>query len=78
MPVSPGGVLVVETVTMRVTAILVACVGLKSSVAVIVSVRLAVLTTDPDGGVKRSDFLRGPDGKIAWLRDGGRLFAKKG
>jgi CubicO group peptidase (beta-lactamase class C family) len=37
-----------------------------------------VLTTDPDGQVKRSDFLRGPDGKIAWLRDGGRLFAKQG
>jgi CubicO group peptidase (beta-lactamase class C family) len=36
-----------------------------------------VLTTDPDGQVKRSDFLRGPDGKIAWLRDGGRLFAKQ-
>src|SRR5262249_46354048 len=30
-----------------------------------------VLTTDPDGEVKRSDFLRGADGKIAWLRDGG-------
>ena len=37
-----------------------------------------VLTTDPDGQVKRSDFLRGPDGKIAWLRDGGRLIAKQG
>jgi hypothetical protein len=37
-----------------------------------------VLTTDPGGEVKRSDFLRGPDGKIDWLRDGGRLFAKKG
>jgi CubicO group peptidase (beta-lactamase class C family) len=37
-----------------------------------------VLTTDPDGAVKRSDFLRGPDGKVAWLRDGGRLFAKQG
>ena len=36
-----------------------------------------VLTTDPDGEVKRSDFLRGPNGKIAWLRDGGRLFAKQ-
>jgi len=34
-----------------------------------------VLTTDPDGQVKRSDFLRGPDGRVAWLRDGGRLFA---
>jgi CubicO group peptidase (beta-lactamase class C family) len=37
-----------------------------------------VLTTDPDGQVKRSDFLRGPDGSVAWLRDGGRLFAKQG
>ena len=36
------------------------------------------LTTDPDGEVKRRDFLRGPDGKIAWLRDGGRPFAKQG
>jgi CubicO group peptidase (beta-lactamase class C family) len=37
-----------------------------------------VLTTDPDGQLKRSDFLRGPDGKVAWLRDGGRLWAKQG
>jgi hypothetical protein len=37
-----------------------------------------VLTTDPDGQVKRSDFLPGPDGSVAWLRDGGRLFAKQG
>ncbi|MCC2676631.1 MAG: penicillin-binding protein [Ramlibacter sp.] len=37
-----------------------------------------VLTTDPDSQVKRSDFLRGPDGTVAWLRDGGRLFAKQG
>ena len=29
-----------------------------------------VLATDPDGGLTRSDFLRGPDGKVAWLRDG--------
>ena len=36
-----------------------------------------VLTTDPGGEVKRSDFLRGPNGRIAWLRDGGRLFAKQ-
>jgi len=36
-----------------------------------------VLTTDPEGQVKRSDFLRRPDGKVAWLRDGGRLFAKE-
>ena len=37
-----------------------------------------VLTTDPDGQLNRSDFLRGPDGKVAWLRDGGRLWAKQG
>jgi CubicO group peptidase (beta-lactamase class C family) len=37
-----------------------------------------VLTTDPDGQVKRSDFLRGPEGNVAWLRDAGRLFAKQG
>ena len=37
-----------------------------------------VLTTDPDGQLKRSDFLRGPDGKVAWLRDRGRLWAKQG
>lgn len=37
-----------------------------------------VLATDPDGGLTRSDFLRGPDGKVAWLRDGGRLWAKQG
>jgi CubicO group peptidase (beta-lactamase class C family) len=37
-----------------------------------------VLTIDPDGQLKRSDFLRGPDGKIAWLRDGGRLWARQG
>jgi ketosteroid isomerase-like protein len=36
-----------------------------------------VLTIDPDGQLKRSDFLRGPDGKIAWLRDGGRLWARQ-
>jgi hypothetical protein len=37
-----------------------------------------VLTTDPDGQLNRSDFLRGPGGKVAWLRDGGRLWAKQG
>ena len=34
-----------------------------------------VLTTDPEGQVKRSDFVRGPDGGVAWFRDGGRIFA---
>ena len=37
-----------------------------------------VLTTDPQGQVNRSDFLRGPDGRVAWLRDGGRLWARQG
>ncbi len=37
-----------------------------------------VLTTDTEGQAKRSDFLRGLDGNVAWLRDGGRLFAKQG
>jgi CubicO group peptidase (beta-lactamase class C family) len=34
-----------------------------------------VLATDQNGQVHRADFIRGPDGRIAWLRDGGRLFA---
>jgi CubicO group peptidase (beta-lactamase class C family) len=33
-----------------------------------------VLVTDEDGQTHRSDFLRGPDGRIAWFRDGGRLY----
>jgi hypothetical protein len=37
-----------------------------------------VLTTDPDGEVKRSDFLRGSDGKIAWLRDGAGCLRSRG
>ena len=37
-----------------------------------------VLTTDKEGQVKRSDFVRGPDGRIAWFRDGGRLYAYQG
>ena len=37
-----------------------------------------VLAVDRDNQVTRSDFLRGPDGKVAWLRDGGRLWAKQG
>ncbi len=36
-----------------------------------------VLALDPDNQVARSDFLRGADGEIAWLRDSGRLWAKQ-
>jgi CubicO group peptidase (beta-lactamase class C family) len=37
-----------------------------------------VLTTDSEGQIKRSDFVRGPEGRIAWFRDGGRLYARQG
>lgn len=37
-----------------------------------------VLTTDPEGQVKRSDFVRAPDGRVVWFRDGGRIFAHQG
>jgi len=37
-----------------------------------------VLATDSVGQTYRSDFVRGPDGRIAWLRDGGRLWARQG
>jgi len=37
-----------------------------------------VLAVDRDNQVTRSDFLRGADGKVAWLRDSGRLWAKQG
>jgi CubicO group peptidase (beta-lactamase class C family) len=37
-----------------------------------------VLATDRNGQTTRSDFVRGPDGRIAWLRDGGRLWARQG
>jgi CubicO group peptidase (beta-lactamase class C family) len=33
------------------------------------------LSTDQDGGRHRVDFLRDPDGRVAWIRDGGRLYA---
>ena len=36
-----------------------------------------VLAVDRDDQVTRCDFLRGPDGKVAWLRDRGRLWAKQ-
>jgi hypothetical protein len=37
-----------------------------------------VLATNPQNQPNRSDFVRGPDGRIAWLRDGGRLWARQG
>jgi CubicO group peptidase (beta-lactamase class C family) len=37
-----------------------------------------VLAVDRENQFTRSDFVRGPDGKVAWLRDGGRLWAKQG
>jgi CubicO group peptidase (beta-lactamase class C family) len=37
-----------------------------------------VLVTDPHGQITRSDFLRGPEGRIAWFRDGGRLWGRQG
>ncbi len=37
-----------------------------------------VLTTDADGQHHRSDFVRGTDGRVAWLRDGGRIYAHQG
>jgi len=37
-----------------------------------------VLATNPQGQAARSDFIRGPDGRIAWLREGGRLWARQG
>jgi hypothetical protein len=37
-----------------------------------------VLATNPQNQPNRSDFVRGPDGRIAWLRDGGRLWALQG
>ena len=36
-----------------------------------------VLAVDRDDQITRCDFLRGPDGKVAWLRDRGRLWAKQ-
>jgi len=36
-----------------------------------------VLAADSQGQPNRSDFLRGPDGRVAWLRDGGRLWARQ-
>jgi hypothetical protein len=37
-----------------------------------------VLATNPQGQANRSDFVRGPDGRVAWFRDGGRLWAHQG
>jgi len=36
------------------------------------------LATGPDGEQHRVDFLRGADGRVVWLRAGGRLFAHQG
>jgi hypothetical protein len=36
-----------------------------------------VLATDHNGQTTRSDFVRGPDGRVAWFRDGGRLWARQ-
>ncbi|MEO6835666.1 MAG: serine hydrolase domain-containing protein [Candidatus Tumulicola sp.] len=36
------------------------------------------LTTDTDGQHNRSDFVRGPDGRVAWFRDGGRIYEHQG
>jgi CubicO group peptidase (beta-lactamase class C family) len=37
-----------------------------------------VMTTDAKGLSKRSDFVRGPDGGVAWYRDNGRIFKRVG
>jgi hypothetical protein len=36
-----------------------------------------VLTTGLDGSRLRADFVRGPDGRIAWFRNRGRLYARE-
>jgi CubicO group peptidase (beta-lactamase class C family) len=36
-----------------------------------------VLTTDPEGQIGRSDFVRGSDGSVAWFRDRGRIYARQ-
>jgi CubicO group peptidase (beta-lactamase class C family) len=36
-----------------------------------------VLTTDREGQIGRSDFVRGPDGSVAWFRDRGRIYARQ-
>lgn len=35
------------------------------------------LTTDANGRRFRSDFVRGPDGRIAWYRNKGRLYGRR-
>ena len=37
-----------------------------------------VLATDTYGQQLRADFVRGPDGQIAWFRNSGRLYAHEG
>jgi hypothetical protein len=36
-----------------------------------------VLAANPQDQPNRSDFIRGADGSVAWLRDGGRLWARQ-
>jgi CubicO group peptidase (beta-lactamase class C family) len=36
-----------------------------------------VLATGHNGQAMRSDFVRGADGRVAWFRDGGRLWARQ-
>lgn len=36
-----------------------------------------VVVTDTEGKGARCDFVRGPDGNVAWFRDRGRLFARR-
>jgi CubicO group peptidase (beta-lactamase class C family) len=35
------------------------------------------LTTDAAGQLSRSDFVRGPDGRVAWYRGRGRLYGRR-
>jgi CubicO group peptidase (beta-lactamase class C family) len=37
-----------------------------------------VVSTDAEGQAARSDFVRGDDGNIAWYRDRGRIYARRG
>jgi hypothetical protein len=34
-----------------------------------------LLSTSPADQVSPSDFVRGPDGRVAWFRDRGRIYA---
>ena len=35
------------------------------------------LTTDTNGQLSRSDFVRDPDGHVAWYRNKGRLYGRR-